>query len=260
MSPWSDAANLLAFENELEDRWGPEKPIDGHLIIANTDTLANQSTLGNSRNSKQDTIFDAVGPTTSWEWAAAAGAQVARHGQIDPARPFQTLVLEGILAPEASEERTLSERNTLLFDGISTVRKDDGGNVRIDRIITTFKTNAFGAPDTSYLDLNTKLTLSYLRFDFRTTIQSKYPRHKLADDGTRFAPGQAVMTPKVGKSEAIAKFKEWESLALVEGFDQFKNDLIVERNAQDPNRLDWLLPPDLVNQLRINGVQIQFLL
>ena len=48
--------------------------------------------------------------------------------------------------------------------------------------------------------------------------------------------------------------------ALVEGFDQFKNDLIVERNSDNPNRVDILLPPDLVNQLRIVGTKIQFLL
>ena len=88
----------------------------------------------------------------------------------------------------------------------------------------------------------------------------RYPRHKLADDGTRFGPGQAIITPKIGKSEAIARFELWEELGLVEGFEQFKRDLIVERNAQDVNRLDFLLSPDLMNQLRVVGAQIGFLL
>jgi len=35
-------------------------------------------------------------------------------------------------------------------------------------------------------------------------------------------------------------------------------NLIVERNADDPNRLDVLLPPDLVNQLRVFAVLAQF--
>ena len=91
-------------------------------------------------------------------------------------------------------------------------------------------------------------------------ILTKYPRHKLADDGTRFGPGQAIVTPKTMKAEAVARFTQWETLGLVEGAEQFKRDLIIERNAQDPNRLDHLLPPDLINQLRVNGVQIAFLL
>ena len=88
----------------------------------------------------------------------------------------------------------------------------------------------------------------------------KYPRHKLADDGIAFAPEQPIITPNIGKAEAVAKFRQWEEQGLVENFDQFKSDLIVERNTKDPNRLDFLLRPNLVNQLYITGVQVQFLL
>ncbi|XFB08767.1 hypothetical protein AAGT13_20535, partial [Azotobacter salinestris] len=45
---------------------------------------------------------------------------------------------------------------------------------------------------------------------------------------------------------------------LVENIDDFKANLVAERNASDPNRLDLLLPPDLVNQLRIIANKIQF--
>ena len=68
------------------------------------------------------------------------------------------------------------------------------------------------------------------------------------------------MTPKVAKAEAIARFRLWEELGLVEDIDQFKEELIVERNAQDVNRLDFLLPPNLINQLRVVGVKIGFIL
>jgi hypothetical protein len=43
-----------------------------------------------------------------------------------------------------------------------------------------------------------------------------------------------------------------EELGLVENFDQFKTDLVVERNASDPNRLDFLLPPDIINSSGCN--------
>ncbi|MNL24957.1 Phage tail sheath protein [compost metagenome] len=67
-----------------------------------------------------------------------------------------------------------------------------------------------------------------------------------------------MVTPVVMKAEAIAKFREWEDLGLVENIDDFKANLIAERNASDPNRMDMLLPPDLVNQLRIVANKIQF--
>ena len=76
--------------------------------------------------------------------------------------------------------------------------------------------------DISYLDVNTPLTLAYLRYDFRNYILRKHPRHKLANDGTRYGAGQAVITPKVGKAEAIARFRVWEEQGLVENIDQFR--------------------------------------
>ena len=78
------------------------------------------------------------------------------------------------------------------------------------------------------------------------------------DDGNPIPAGQAVMTPKLGRTEAVAAFMDWQELALVENLDQFKADLVVERNSRDVNRMDMLMPPDLVNQLRFWPTLIQF--
>jgi len=100
----------------------------------------------------------------------------------------------------------------------------------------------------------------YLRYDFRTQILTRYPRAKLADDGVQVGPGQQVMTPKLGKAEAINIFRGWEFLGLCENVAQFKQDLVCVRSTTDPNRLEWLLPPDLMNQFRVGAAVIQFLL
>ena len=259
-TPYVDASNLGKIETELDDRFGPLRGNDGYNITAKKESLSNLNVLGNSRNSQFNTILQAAGPSSPHQFAAAALAQIALSASIDPARPFQTLKLVGIYAPIESELLTLEERDILLHNGISTFFVDSGANVLLEGIITTYKKNAFNAPDESYLYLNVPLTLSYLRFDLKVTITSKYPRHKLANDGTRFDPGQAVVTPNVIKAEVVNKFREWEEKALVENFDQFMNDIIVERNSTNKNRLDILLPPDLVNQLVIVGTKIQFLL
>ena len=94
----------------------------------------------------------------------------------------------------------------------------------------------------------------------RNRILARYPRHKLANDGTRFGAGQNVLTPMIGRAEALTWFREMEELGLVENFEQFKRDLVVERDASNPNRLNWLLPPDLVNQFIVGATKIAFLL
>jgi phage tail sheath gpL-like len=259
--PYTDSSSLGDLEDELSDRWGPIRQIEGLAFVGSNQDQGDNLTLGDSRNSPHVSIIDTYNyPTMPYEVAAAAAGVAAFYGAVDPARPFQTLQLKEILPPTVTQRKVYSESNLLLFDGISTLYVDGGGKVRIQRLITTYQENAASAPDPSYLSVETMLTLSYLRFDFRTTLQLKYPRHKLADDGTRYGAGQAVITPKVGKAEAIAKFRQWEELGLVEGADQFKRDLIVERNATDPNRLDFYLPPDLINQLVSTAVKIAFLL
>lgn len=260
-SPYADTTNLTAIETELADRFGPTRMIDGMYVTSKADTVANLATFGNSRNSPHVTcIHSQKVLQTPWEVASAYAGRISAEGSADPARPFQTLELVGILPPAVTERFTQTENNTLLYDGISTFTVDTASKVRIQRAITMYQKNAAGATDIAYLDVNTLLTLMYLRYDFRNMMLTKYPRAKLADDGVRVQPGMSIITPKIGKSEAIAKFRQWEFLGLVENIDQFKNDLVVTRNVSDPNRLDFILPPDLINQFRVGGVTVQFLL
>ena len=258
--PYSDSANLALMQTELQDRWGPIRQNDGHLIIARKESFAAFDTFLDGRNNEQETVMNIAGPTPTFLWAANIGALVAQEGQKDPARPFQTLALPQLLAPRDDEQLNFGERDLTLKAGGSTFFVDGSRIVRIERLRTTRIENAFGALDEALADLNPKLTLSFIRFDYRTMLALKFPRHKLADDGTRFGPGQAIVTPKILKAEAVARFRLWETQGLVEGGDQFKRDLIIERSSTDVNRADHLLPPDLVNALRVNGVQIGFLL
>jgi phage tail sheath gpL-like len=49
-----------------------------------------------------------------------------------------------------------------------------------------------------------------------------------------------------------------EEVGLVENAKLFAKYLIVERDSTNPNRVNVLLPPDLVNQLRIFALLNQF--
>lgn len=259
--PFTDATSLTAIESEMVTRAGPMRSQDGLAITAATGTFSALTTLGGGRNNQYSTILaqPSANPLTPpWEFAAESAAVVALAAAADPGRPFQTLALTRAVAPPITDLWSFDERNLLLFSGIATSKRAAGGVVQLERLITTYRTSPAGASDTSYLDATTIFTLLYLRFSFRTRIQTRYPRHKLANDGTLFGSGQAVITPKLGKGEAIGWFREMEVLGLVEGFDQFKRDLVVERNATDVNRLDFLLPPDLINQLIVAAAQIQF--
>lgn len=257
--PYTDSTSLTAMEAELSSRFGPMRMIDGAMISAKNDSYSNVANLALGRNSPHSVIIRTNDrPTQPCEIAAAVAAVVSLAGSIDPARPFQTLSLQGAVKAAAETARdTFEERNTLLLDGVATLVDSAGDIVRVERLVTTYKTNAAGSPDTSYRDLNTMLTQMYLRYAWRTRVGNRYPRHKVANDGTRFGAGQAVVTPSLMRAEAIAWFREMEELGLVENFELFKANLVVERNDSDPNRMDLLLPPDLINQLVVTAAKIQ---
>lgn len=258
---FTDTTTLAAvgtFLNDTAGRWSYAQQLYGHAFAVKADSLANLQTFGAARNDQHVTVFGIDGsPTPAYEIAAAACAQAAKSLSIDPARPLQTLPLLGVKAPAEADRFIMTERQTLLSTGVATTYIESG-TVRIERAITTYQENAWGQPDTSYLDVTTMATLAYILRFLKSRITSKFPRHKLANDGTRFGDGQAVVTPNVIRSEIVAGYAELESLALVENREAFAANLVVERNQNDPNRVDVLYPPDLVNQLRIFAVLAQF--
>ena len=260
--PLSDATSLDVVKTEFNDttgRWAYNNMQYGHVFTAKRDTEENLVTFGKTRNDQHVTVFgvEPNNPEPCFIIAAAATAREAVYISADPARPTQTGELIGLLETAIEDRFKRSVRETLLNNGIATFYVE-GGYVRIERAITTYQTNKFGDADNSYLDSETLFTLAEIVTRLKTAVTSKYPRHKLANDGTRYGPGQAIVTPNVIRSELIAQYAAMERDGLVENADLFAKYLIVERNASDPNRVDVLLPPDVVNQLRVFGMLTQF--
>jgi len=83
---------------------------------------------------------------------------------------------------------------------------------------------------------------------------------KIANDGTRYGAGQAIVTPSIIKSEIIAWANQMTLAGLVEDMDDFKAQLIVQRDANDPTRVNVQLTPNLVNPLYIVAASISFVL
>lgn len=259
--PTLTTADLTAVEAQLDELWGPLEQREAHVWMSVYDTYANLATLGSGENSEHVTVIGATNmPSPTYMTAAAFCGMATRSLAIDPARPLQTLTVNGLLPPAKSNQLTRDERELLLKDGITTFAVNQSGEIVVERVITTYQQNDFGADSTAFLDVNTKATVSYLRYALRNRLQLRYPRHKLAKDGAVVRPGSAMVTPNMLRGEIIGWFKELEEIGLVEQVDQFARDLIVEINASDPNRVDVQLAPDLVNQLRIFAIQLQFIL
>ena len=258
----SDATEVGKLITELERRWGPMIQIEGSVFVSQPDSQADLTSYGNALNSQVCVVVgyeDTALSPLPWEVAALVAARDARQAQTDPARALTGISLGASTkhAPRGSRF-TRAQRDTILTDGVSTVKAASDGRMVIERLVTTYQTNSAGIADPSLSDQPTVRTLAALRFSLRARIALKFPRHKLADDGNEVV-GQPIVTPSIIRGEILTLFREWQSLGWVENYDQFAEELLVERDGSDPNRVNAILPPDLINNFLVFAGQVSFI-
>ena len=262
--PFTDSTSLLAWETEYgfsdTGRWGWMRQLFGHVFSTKRSDYANMILFGEGRNNGVTSIMgvELGSPTPVYEWTAAYTAKAQRALINDPARPLQTLELTGVLPAPLHERFNRPELNTMAGSGIATQETDANNVPMILRETTTYQLNLYGQSDDAYELVTTLATLARLLRNQKQSITSNFPRHKLADDGTRYGPGQAIVTPSLIKAELVAEYRQDMFNGLVENIAAFKDNLMVERDPNNPNRINVLYPPDLINQLRVFAVLAQF--
>ena len=268
ISAYSDDANLDLLEAEMERRDGPLVDLPGHVFGGFRGDLAAALVFGAARNSRHSTVIH-LADTPSPPWELASWGTMADETESDPARPRNGIAgtvrpssgadVPGI-APPAPEDKLIAEDDdSLLHSGITPLQADDFDRITVVRMITTFQQDDLGTASRIYLDITTPRTLDAIRFTTKLRFRTRYPRHKLADDGGPLIAN--VITPSIGRSEVLALHDDtWVPEGWVEGGKRgdFSDNLVVERDSSDVNRLNFLVPPDLVNGAHVFAFQIQF--
>lgn len=260
--PYTDTASLDAMKQFLNDetgRWSWSEQLYGHAFTAYRSTFAGQTTLGLTRNDQHASIMGFYdSPTPSWIWAAAITAQAAVSVRADPGVPLQYLPLLGVLAPPVQSQFLMNQRETLLYDGISTFLVQQDGTVQIENLITTYQTNAAGEPDSSYLEVETMFQLMLEIRTLQSMFLSQFARCKLASNGSSPPPNSGLVTPNIIKAAIIALYNERVAAGFVQNAAAFAAALVVQANTTNPNRLDILWPGTPVNQMRTFATLVQF--
>ncbi|NBJ13204.1 phage tail sheath subtilisin-like domain-containing protein [Microvirga arsenatis] len=266
-SPYVSASQLNAVRDFLSDsgtgRWAPTVGLMGHNFTAFNGNLAAQTALGQGRNDQHTSILGLNNyPHPSWCWVAALVGVVGLSKDlgrlvteaVEIARPLQTLVLQGLRGPKAaSDQWKMADRQSLYSNGISAVTFRADGQAAIDRVVTTYRTNAWGQPDITYLDVETMYIAMYAARYFKQRILATYPRHVLKDENPRKVQG--IVTPPQIKATLIHAYRELFDAGLAEKPELFAQFVIVERSG-DPNRVNAYIPFDVANQLRVFAANV----
>ena len=115
-------------------------------------------------------------PTPTWNWAAAYAAKAARALLNDPARPLQTLEMEGCLPAPKHQRFDKKQCNDLSGVGLATQSVNDNNVPAIMRETTTYQKNLYGQGDDAYELVPTLATLAALFRSQRHAITVKVSR------------------------------------------------------------------------------------
>ena len=262
--PYTDSDSLFIWDQEYgftdTGRWGWQRQMFGHVFSAKRGQYSDLLLFGEQYNSAVELImaFEQTAVSPMFEAAAAYTAKAQRALINDPARPLQTLSLNNIKGCPVSDMFNWGELNGIAYAGLAIQERGSDSQPMILREQTSYQLNLYGQSDDAYELVTTLATLAKLIRNQRQAITTKFPRSKLADDGTKFGPGQAIVTPGIIKAELVNEYQLDMWNGLVEDLTNFKAYLMVERDPDNPNRLNVLYPPDLINQLRIFAVLAQF--
>jgi phage tail sheath gpL-like len=246
---FTDATSMTALENEMATRWGPLVKEPGMVHAGVRGSHGTLTTYGAARNSRFSSVIGSgLSPTPPWCWAAQVAARDAQRCDTQPNRPRNGMTLPDCEAPKTTQRFDITERNLLMFDGISTFKVDQSGNCMIERLITTYQTNAAGLADTTYLSIETMRNLanSYIEL---LAVGGKYDSHLLVPDGTNVDPGVPAISPKEFAGVLVSWYSTRVRRGLAKDEKGFAAALITEINNSDGERMDVNLSSRLVRGL-----------
>lgn len=257
--PYNDTVSLDALKDFLADdvgRWSWQQMIYGGAFAAYRGTLGECTSFGLTRNDQHMSVMAFNGsPDPEWIWATEITAGAAASLRVDPGIPLQ-YINTTLQAPPIPDRWTLGERNTLLYDGMSTTRVGQDGTVIIERMCTTYQKNAAGAADSSYLDVETLYGLMFVARDLADYLLTRYARKKLVSDATPVTFGSNSVTPGMIKASVIMEYRTLETNGYVQNSATFARNVVVENAGNGLVKI--LAPVDLVNQLRQIAILLQF--
>ncbi|WP_274571633.1 phage tail sheath subtilisin-like domain-containing protein [Neisseria leonii] len=178
----------------------------------------------------------------------AAGYAAVLAAEEDPARPLNTLEIKGLSITPDADWPLFNECNSALYNGLTPLTVV-AGKVQIMRAVSTYTKSATDVDDPSLLDITTVRTLDYVRRAVKERMALRFPRDKLNNR----------LLPKI-RSEILDVLYKLELSEIIENVAENKAKLLVSRSMQDANRVNAVIPADVVNGLHVFAARIDLIL
>ena len=246
-SPFSDDANAKALSNHIANVSNAIEQRGCIGVLGMSATLSTATTATGKINDGRITCAWYKGAVEPNGIIAAGYAAVLAFEE-DPAKPLNTLEIKGLAVTPDAQWPLFAECNNALYNGLTPLTVVNN-RVQIMRAVSTYTKSANNTDDPALLDITTIRTLDYVRRSVKERIALRFPRDKLSDR----------LLPKV-KSEILDVLIKLDQAEIIENAEANKGKLVVARAQNDPNRVNAIIPADVVNGLHVFAGRIDLIL
>lgn len=246
--PYSTLAALTELRQHLDSISGPLEERRATGYAGWPGTYAQGVTLASTLNAGRISIAWHNGSVLpAYQIAAAYASEIATEQ--DPAMPFNTLPLAGLDATPPSAWPGSEEVELALWNGLSPLKVGPGNVVQIRRAISTYLVNPTGTEDPALLDITTIRTMDYMADAWQQRVELRFPRAKNND-----------RTASKVRSEVIDVAYLAEKAEIIQNVDEYKDQILIEQDLNDPTALDASIPCNVVPGLHVFAAKIRLIL
>lgn len=251
---FEDADSLKDWADELEDRYSAMRQIGGRLFTVFS-AVVGDSTVEKSiiaKAEKANSPHVVILPHVNLECLPSSLLARIACVAIDALAKDPSSNTYGLTVPGLSETKMMNakEREALLYAGVATWTLDAQNRVCIERLITSYKKNADGERDTSYLDIQVTETVDAIRTSINTEAKKRFTGWKLASTEENFGSGSKIMSAGVWKAFLADMYKTvfMTEKGWTQDFESYKTSLFAEVKKGSKTRLVYKHSPVLIGQ------------
>lgn len=240
----TDAATLSAWHAESKRRYKVPVQAGFRAFTAFRGDYSAAASFGETKNYEHITdLWLGINPPTPWEAAATLAAAAAPKLYNNP-----VISLEGTSLPLMTADvgyNDFTKGNSLLFKGMSIMEVGTDGACYIRRLISMYQTRSDGSADDAYLDINVAEAMERIRYEQRMGAVKKFRGTVAAKTDEGYRPGLPITTEDGVKAFLLSLYKNvlLAEKGWVQAYDYYKSTLVVEQDADNPSRFNFLDDP-----------------
>ncbi len=225
---FDDSTAAAYFESHTDTESDGEHGHGEIFIMGKNDTQSAATTLALASNANRG-VLGAINTSESWSVNITAAMASAMSREEVATRPYNGMVLEGILPPPVEKRWNRTETRTMIDNGVSPLVVLPGEKVAIMRAVSMGVKDGSGNYNYACLDITKYQAFDFFRDALTLMFETNYQRSRWADSDPDGLLPSDVATPEKVEKDMIDVSYDMESLGIVQNTSALKDQFVAEK-------------------------------